>query len=307
MTLPIHGIVLALILTAAAAVPSDAARPEDAASARAFARVMERALSRAEADLLSSKDFWVDHSTWADPWVVSSENFTVRTTASRHVADKIAKDLEFMLTQFQALLGTTAAPNPRIEIWILPTLGDYNAAGQSADEHSTFYASFVDAASAGQPVTTYDSNNLTELGIWITHSALHRYIASAFGRPLPLWVSEGLAGYFSLYWDWTWGAARLARAQSTSRYVPLRNLVNVQMSNMSDDHVIELGMLFKYLLHHREDTRLAGAGEEESDTSFATFLRDVVRGGDGRDTGFVQQILRGDLDALEADFRAFEF
>ena len=37
---------------------------------------------------------------------------------------------------------------------------------------------------------------------WVTHSALHQFVAGAFpGRPIPDGLSEGLAAYFALYWD----------------------------------------------------------------------------------------------------------
>ena len=266
-----------------------------------YERVMERALSQAETDLLAGKDFWVDHSTWSNAWLVESEHYSVRTTVNRYVAQKIANDLEFMLSQFQAILDTNFTPAQRFEIWILPTLPDYNTEGANADEHSTFYASFV----SGTHVATYYSPNLSELGMWVTHSAFHQFFSAAFRRTAPLWIAEGLAGYFALYWDWQWGAVQFERIKS-SNYTPIQSLVSAPLAAYTEDRVIELGMFFKYLLHYRDDTRLAGEGEAEPDASFVSFLRQALRGG-GSDTAFYQAVMRGDLDALDAEFRAFEF
>ena len=144
--------------------------------------------------------------------------------------------------------------------------------------------------------------------MWVTHSAAHQFIDRAFQGAPPLWVSEGLAGYFALFWDWTWGAGHLARIQTSSRYVPLGSLLTGSLPDYAgngDDRVVELGMLFRYLLHHREATRIPEDGEA-ANSSFVTYLRSVVRGGDGAGSGF-ERLDSGELQDIENGFRAFDF
>ena len=50
----------------------------------------------------------------------------------------------------------------------------------------------------------------------ITHSALHQFLAAAFpGRTPPTWINEGLAAYFSIYWDYDWGLSEFERLRDT--------------------------------------------------------------------------------------------
>ena len=304
--MPIARTPLALAVLAAIATGSAASAAD---GDELYHRAIGRAIEQARGELIASRDLYVDHSTWADPWVVESEHYSVRTTASRYLAAKIANDLEYMLGQFQQLLGTDYAPRRRYPIWILPTLGDYNNLGGSADEHSSFYGSFLATDQPGSPVATYVIENETLLGMWITHTALHQYVRDAFNTTLPTWISEGLASYFALFWDMNWGAAELSRLIAERRYVRLSHLTRAPISSYLQDgetrlHV--LGMFFNYLLHHHPDTRQLPEGEPPLPASFADYLRRVVRGQSVRDTGFAALVSRN-LDQIEAEFRGYDF
>jgi hypothetical protein len=304
-----------LLRTAALAVSGLLFQPApvsaDRTKQRLYERVMERALTRAGDRLVASKDLWVDHSSWENAWEVSSDHFTVKTTASRFLGQKIANDLEFMLTQFQALLGTDYRPSRRFQVWILPTLGDYNVLGQGrADEHSSFYGSYHALQEQGQPVATYYTSNTTQLGMWITHSALHQFVTEAFGGQPPLWVSEGLASYFSFFWDWQWARGEYAKLlEGRGSLIPLTQLLTAGLPEYMQDpdqRLIQLGTLFDYLLNHREDTRIPEEGEEEPSASFREYLRAVVRGGSGAQTGFAN-LSASELGTIESELRAFDW
>ena len=303
-----HGLAIALLATAAFAAP---AAPPDSAE-RQRARVLERGLARAEAELVAGLDLVETRPTWENPWIVRSEFYEVRCTASRFVTTKIGRDLDFMAREFGKLLGVEVQPQQPFQIWIHPTIELYNqdANAGNADEHSSFFGSYYAGDRSGRYVSTYYEPNLTLLGMHATHSACHQFVASTFETELPTWVSEGLASYFTLFWDWNWGLERFRRQAGGAGWISLERLTASGLSDYlpnGDSRLIELGVLFHYLLHYREETRIPGEGDAAPVASFREYLRAVVTGGDADETDFRYWLEdQGGVAALEADFRAFD-
>ena len=274
-----------------------------------FRLAVERALGRAQADLLRTIDLWVDHSRWEDPWVIETEHYQVRTTHSRFTAADVGKNLEFMHGEFSKLLGGPAAPARKFRVWIFPDLTAYNEFGQdNGAEHSSMYGAFYSSTHAELPVATYFTPNRTLLGMWVTHGAVHQYLEQSYSSTLPLWISEGLASYFALYWDWAFGARELKRIVSSSSYVPLERLMRDPIQGYvgsSDTRFIELGMFFHYLLSFREETRTSTVPDEDKGP-FRDFLRAVVRGQDVSGSP-VARMFGVELARIEEDFKSFDF
>jgi len=291
-----------LVLAALQAAPARLEGP--------YKRVVSRALERAEAKLLTSASFDVDHSRWEDPWVVQTEHYEVRSTKSYAQAHSIADSAEFMRGEYVKLLGEGRGGRAgRQAIWIYPSLAAYKIFGnQNGAEHSSFYGSYYASGDAALPVATYDDNNPTQLGIWVTHSAVHQFLEQGFGPQRETWVDEGLASYFALFWDWSYGASELERMQKARTFIPLQRLLREPIQTYGDhahEHFIELGMLFHYLLNSCETTK-NGAGGDPSTGPFLEYLRAAVRGQDTSSTEFAQTA--GDeLDLLEQDFKDFDF
>ena len=273
-----------------------------------YARVVTRAYEHAQSQLLSKVSFVVNHSKWEDPWVVTTEHYEVRTTSSYRFAAETGRSLEFMYEEFSKLLGTGQATSGKFPVWIFPTLSDYNAFGQqNGAEHSSMLGSFYSVQHPERPVVTYWIPNRTLLGMWITHSAVHQYLEQTFGEQSTVWVAEGLAGFFSLYWDWPYGARELERMKASKAYLPLEHLVRdplpAYLTN-PNERFIELGMLFRFLLNYYEPTK-----SEEGNASlspFQAFLRLAVRGQDVSRTEFAQIFSEG-ASKLDEDFKRFEF
>jgi len=302
---------LLLVLTGTL-VRGVSASPATDARDRLRSRALETALARAEGEVLRAKDLHVDHSTWEDPWIARSRHYEVRTTASYFLAAKLAGDLDFLFDEFGKLLGyEDYTPAQKLAIWIFPGIDQYNALGGSGDEHSSFYGSFYADFDPASPVACYFDPNLTRLGMHVTHSACHQYLRQAFGTRPPLWVSEGLASYFALFWDWNWGNQQFRRLATTPGWIPVRELLGASLPDYlanGEDRTIELGMLFHYLLHELPETRLPAEGEPEPEASFRAYLRDILTGGDGAETGFARFVAdQGGVGALEEGFRSYEF
>jgi hypothetical protein len=281
--------------------------PEDGADSP-YRRVLRKALREAQKNLVAGLDLVVDHSTWADPWVVESEHFSVRTTVGYAYGAQIARDLEYMRGEWIRLLGEGRPITERGAVWIHPTLGEYNRFGGSFAEHSSMYGSFYAAGAPESPVATFYDSNRTRLGMWVTHSATHQYLERSFGRSMPTWVSEGLASYFALYWDWDYGKRELARLEQSGRLVPLRKLIFDALPayvGSAEERFLELGMLFHFLLNYCEGTRI-GADGDPSTGPFLEFLRATVRGQDTSKLAFVATIEEA-AELLEEDFKSCRF
>jgi hypothetical protein len=271
-----------------------------------YRRALETALTRAQAQLENSFSLWEDHSTWENPWREASRYYEVTTTESRFAALDIAEGLDGMLGHFQTVLGTRYAPAQPFQVYVLPDVAGYNDFGEEhGEEHSSLYASFYAEGHPQSPVATIQSGNGTLLRMWITHGAVHQFLDRAYsGEPAP-WLEEGLASYFATYWAYPWCVEQLQQIVADGRFVPLRQLLTEPLAQYAEDadaRFIELGMLFNYLLHLREDSR---SYEEDGVTvpgPFAEYIRVTLAGQDS--TGMAAyQLLTGRLDEIEAELK----
>jgi hypothetical protein len=274
-----------------------------------YHRTLTRALERAQTELEGSLDLTVDHSRWEDPWKATSEHYEVRTTHSYALASEMARNLEFLRSEMVKLLGEDTRPPGKSAIWIFPSLNAYNTFGQPYDTHSSFYGSFYAPEHPDRPVASYYTSNFTQLGMWVTHGAVHQFLDQSIGsRQLDAWIVEGLAGYFALHWDWAFGKHELANRVAQKRALPLERLVGDPIAaynvETAEGRFLELGMLFHYLLSYCEGTR-TGEGENASGP-FRDFLRNVVRGQDVSRWEFARS-LDEDLLMIEDEFRSCDF
>jgi hypothetical protein len=294
-------IALLVALSLAAPLPSGA----DAA----YRRVVAAALARQQAALVGGIDFEVDHSRWEDPWIVTSAHYEVRSTHSFGQASELAKNLEFMRGQFTALLGEGRKAAGPARIWVVPSIVEYNRFGNDfGAEHSSMLGCFFASDHPEQPVIAYYDGNWTRLGMWITHGALHQYVAHEFVRALPAWIDEGLASYFALMWDWKYGAAQLGELEKRNRLSSLARLVAEPLQTYvgrGEERFVQLGMLYRFLLEECEATKdEVSSGERRG--PFRDFLRASVRGERAASVEF-EELLATDAELLEEDFRAFDF
>lgn len=274
-------------------------------------RSLDGALSRARLRLETRDDLFEDHSTWENAWVVESAHYQVRTTHSRYQAERIAEGLELMLVNFQTFLGTDFVPDRKFQILIFPTIPEYNAFGQdNGAEHSSFYSSFYSTQHPDGPVAVVHDANFIWLQMRVTHSTFHQYLAAVQRNAAPLWIEEGLASYFSLYWSYDYCVKEQARLVDESRLVPLRRLTGTTLASLGNnthDLMMEMGTLFNYLRWHRVDTcTVADADGKIVRQPFVDYVRAVLSGADVSGMA-VHQLLTARLDALERDFSEFRF
>lgn len=315
--MPLTLVFSALVLGLSSPGPGSVFDPPDL-----YRKSVAKAIGRAQADLERSLELWADHSTWANAWRASTENYTVRTTASRHFGLDLAQGLETMLGHFDTLLAPTRRIDGPLEVFIFPSIAEYNQFGNDfGAEHSSAYGSFYAQGSPELAVGVLFDENLTLLRMWVTHSALHQYLDRAFPRQPPTWVSEGLAAYFSLFWDNAYGISEIDRIRKNRTaagtpaptgqelFVPLGALLTEGLNRYvgnADNRFIQLGMLFTYLLVYREDTRTVIDGDTVAQAPFAEYLRAILQGADHTQLP-VHALLTERTSELEADFRAFEF
>lgn len=300
-------------LAAVAAVRSSIARSYD----RPYQRAMRRTLDDAQERLAESVDLYQDRSTWENPWVITTRRYEVRTTESFAFGNRIAQGLEVMFGEFQRTLGSDWEPSAPLKVFVFPNLTAYNAFGEEhGAEHSSFYGSFYAADHPERPVATYYCGNDTRQNQWVTHSAAHQFVAGAFpGQTLQDSVSEGIAAYFALYYDFKGALQRFDALRSPDsmgevRFIPLDNLLQTPMAQYGDrpgDRLVELGVLSSYLLNYREDTRTqyddSGA---EIRAPFAEYIRTALSGGDPTALP-IHMLVTQDTGYLEDELRAFEF
>ncbi|MEQ8764651.1 MAG: hypothetical protein RL885_12040 [Planctomycetota bacterium] len=254
-----------------------------------------------------------EHATWADPWIVESPHYRVRVAESWILANGLSQGLETMRERFTALIPGRVTPGGRSAIFVLPTLADYQQFGDDhGDARSSFYGSFYASGHPEKPVATYVDSNATRQRMTVTHGATLQYLDQAFpNRSTPAWIDYGLASYFHLQWAYTYGVDELNRLEG-SGFIPLSNLLAIQVdgngaslnANNAHAHFMELGMLFNYLLHYREDTRTDPAAGNAG--AFAKYLRAALAGQDVS-THPVHQLLFEQTAQLEADLKAYEF
>jgi hypothetical protein len=278
-----------------------------------YERALQRALEQAQAGLIAEIEVWRDHSTWPDAWVVRSEHYELRTTHSRALGVQLTQGLEAMFGHFQTVLGTDYEPDQPFRVDVFPTLQEYNQFGEDfGAEHSSFYGSFHAAGQAENQVATYYVPNHTQLGMWVTHGALHQFLRAAFPTLPPTWIEEGLASYFALYWDPGYGVREIDRirgANGPSSFIPLEQLMGASAAEYTTNphtRLMQLGMLFTYLLHHCEDTRTRVEGDTVVSSPFADYLRVVLSGADPAQND-LHGLFTVDLEMLENDFEGFEF
>jgi hypothetical protein len=296
------GMLAALLLAAACA-------PAPGGNEGAYQRVVTRAVERAHAELVAGIEFEVDHSRWENPWVVTTAHYEVRATRSYLQTLQYAKDLEYMHGEFVKLLGEGQAQSKPLPVWILPNMSDYNRFGNdNGAEHSSLLGGFYSFQHPERPAVSYQNGNPTRLGMWLTHAAVHQFLEQSFGTQQTLWVDEGLASYFALYWNWAYGAEELERIEGLRTYLPLERLVADPLAayaRLPDDRFIQLGMLFRFLRDECESTR-NGATGDPSTGPFQEFLRAAVRGEPVEETEFAQTLDEASA-LLEDDFKAFAF
>lgn len=274
---------------------------------------LSKAVRAAQAKLEQKATLWTDHSKWARARIVKSKYFAVRTTQNHVYGKRMAEGLDAMAGHFKSLLKPDHDWGDRAQILLFPTLTDYNTAGNNANTqavHSSIYGSFYASEQTGRPVAAVFHANYTLVCIEVTHSAVHHFLDRAYpGATPPIWVQEGLAGYFSLYWSWSWGASELARFQEQKSWVPLdralKNGLN-RYGNKAHQHFIQLGMLFKYLLHERADTKSTPDDDGVQQGPFADYLRKTLQGIDVKKHP-VHKLLFENTKQLEAELKAHEF
>lgn len=291
------------VLVLIGAQGSPAAKPADL-----YRRAVARAYARAQAELVAAAKLDVDHSRWEDPWVAVTEHYEVRSTKSYRQARTIADSSEFLRAEMVKLLGEgRGGRTAKQPIWIFPNLGAYTVFGNAnGEEHSSLWGSYYADKDPALAVATYENGNPTLLGMWVTHSAVHQFLSQNFGAQRLVWVDEGLASYFALFWDWDYGASELERLKQARAFIPLERLVREPIQAYLEkphERFIELGMLFHFLLNSCEATKNGANGDPGP---FQEFLRLAVRGQDVSDTEFMTSFEEA-ARLLEEDFRNFDF
>ena len=277
----------------------------------AYEKLMDRVLAKAQAELQKTTKLHVVRP-WATAWTTTSKYYVVKTTESYAQAKALAKSFDQMAPLIQGLIKPDFTwPNP-MPVWIVPDVANYNQIGTAggADAHSSNYASHFSQGSTGKPVVVLDQPNTQYVKILATHSLVHQFIDRAYpNSQARAWVQEGLCSYFSMYWDWKWGASELARYKKAKALIPIRILLSRNVDSMGskmDQHFIELGMFFNYMLHYREDTKSTIDGNKVQEGQFADYIRKTLAGKNIADH-FIQKLIFRKTRDIEADFRAQKF
>lgn len=274
----------------------------------AYERAIINGLDRVQKGLESEIDLFVDHSTWENAWVLRSEHFEVRTTRSKKFGLGVLRGCETMYAWFQYVLGMSLAPDDYIPIEVRPDLAAYNARAGNAGHHSSKYGCFVLPGEPTTPVVTFYSKDETGGRRFITHGALSSFLAKVCPIQPPLWLDEGLACYFEMHWDFANVITAWRTMRERNRFIPLRVLIDDGIAAYTDDHFLQLGMLVYYLLYEREDTRIVKDETGAVTTApFRDYVRRVLAGESIAAADPVRQLLEGDLDQLEEDFKAHSF
>ena len=278
----------------------------------ADAALLESALERVLGDFERRARLAGSHATWDEAWEIETRDLLVRTPLNHYIGAQLGRDLETMLGHFRELGRTEWRPRARLPVFLFGSLADYNDFGNNfGAEHSSMLGSFWASDHELRPTALYFDSNRSLTSIWATHSLFHQFANQAFPSAPAVWLDEGLASYFSIfYWDADWGAAEFRRVVDTGRFVPLRRLMSDPLAAYTDDphsRFVELGALFNYLLNYRPDTRTQRNAEGQVLMSPAgDYLHDLLR---GRDVSShpVHELFTVRLGELEADLRAFDF
>lgn len=280
--------------------------------ATGYELAVQAGLARAQAALEKAVDIVEDHSTWERAWEVSSEHYTVRTTHSHWLGAQLAFGLDRMLEHFRTILAPGFTPNERFVVHVFPDVATYNTFGeQFGEHHSSIYGSFWAGQSPQPVVAAVEDSNLVRLQMAVTHSALHQFVARAFpGQRPATWIEEGLASYFALYWAPEYGIDEHLRLVESKDTVSLARLLPAGIDAYgadTHDRFMQLGMLFTWLLHYREDTRMPAESQArvEQPGRFAAYLRTILRGERVSDEAMVALV--NDRAGLQEAFRAERF
>ena len=230
---------------------------------------------------------------------------------------QLGADLEAILAEFRKLLRTDWRPPARQRVFLFSTLAEYNVyADRVGGTHSSLLGSFWATDDPERPVALYHTPGSALSRMWASHSAFHQFVEQAFPSIPDVWVGEGLASYFGVFlWNFDWGIDEFLRTREAGYFVPLRQLMaepiesygSASDNDVAHGRMLQLGALFAYLLHYREDTRTQV--NEEGVVLLAPaadYINDRLRGRDLRYNP-VHELLTTDLDELEADLRAFNF
>lgn len=276
-----------------------------------YRRAIDQAIDRAEERLLRTVEPYAAHTTWEDPWVVTTEHYVVRTTRSHYFGQVLGRGLDTMIGFYQQALRTDWVPARPFSVDVLPDLQRYNEFGdQFGAEHSSFYGSFYAAGNPQRPVAALYDPNFVRLRRTLTHSAAHQYIAAAFPAQAPVWVSEGLAKYFELHWNFEAGIADFRRVQADNRlWIPLDDLLGASIQEYGDrtsTRLLQLGALFTYLYSYRDETRTVWQDGQIVAAPFGDYLNALLSGRDVRRLP-AHELLTRRLDQLDSDLRSFAF
>ena len=248
-------------------------------------RVLERAVDRMHEKLTGRLDIWEDHSSFDNPWIASTDHFSVYTTKSYGQGKDIATGLETMLGHFQKVLGTDYAPPKPLPVFLLPGRAAYNKFGEDHGEHhSSFYGSFHALSHAQRPVAAEWLENPTLLRMQITHSVVHQYLHEAFPASVgkrTAWVEEGLAAYFTFYWDSKWTLAQYLQAKDDGRLLDLDKVLLQPISTYNTDteaRLLQLAIFFDYLLRLRPDTKTVVDEDGKASGAFRDYLIATLQG-----------------------------
>ncbi|MGE3173406.1 MAG: hypothetical protein AB7O97_12345 [Planctomycetota bacterium] len=288
------------------------AAPSLSAQRGATDRLLARALQQVHDGLERDVDLWSDHSTWDNAWVGRTAHFEVRTTHSYGEAIDLAQGLEAMLGHVQQALAMDFAPSERQHVFVFPDIAAYNTFGNANGEHhSSFYGSFFAPGHAQRPVATVWHENPTWLRMQVTHSFVHQYLAAAFpGRQIPTWLDEGLASYFTAYWDYAWSLGQFEQLKAADQLPRMRQLLRDGVDRYTpgaatNARLSMLGMTFYWLLRYREDTRTVTADEGSAQAPFRDYVTALLHGRPVEGLPF--HALAQDPDALERALLEFEF
>jgi hypothetical protein len=275
-----------------------------------YEKAMDRTLARAQADLQKATKLR-ETRTWKNPWEATSKYFTVRTTSSFAQARSLAASFDEMAPLIRGLLKPDFQWTKPMPVWIVPDIATYNQIGNAGgDAHSSNYGSHLATGQVGRPVVVLAQANEQYLKIIATHSLVHQIIDRAYPNTRArVWVQEGLAAYFSLYWDWNWAATQLAGYEKAKTQIPVRTLLTRSVAAMGgkmQKHCIELGMFFNYLLHYREDTKSTIDANKVQQGPFAEYLR-LALSGKRTNEHAVHKLIFRSVKGVEAGFRAQVF
>lgn len=302
-------VALSLALVAAAGAPA-VRRGEKDVLGPAVARALENSRLRTR----QQHEWWPIHSTWQDPWIVTSEHYQVKQTRAYWVGRRIADGLEQMWPHFEDVLVESTPRSEPFLVEIHPDLPSYNRVGATVQDdatayHTSFLGSFHGAELPGGPVVTYDPGDEETLVRQITHSAAHQYLA-AFGRPaagLPSWLVEGVAGFLEMVQNPSYGERQRGHFRSMMERgagLPLSRLTALTPEQWNQALIQQAALLVHFLWNEFEETAdvRGDDGALRLRGPFREWWAMKVR---GEDVGQhpVDALLRDELVRLDEEFR----